>query len=850
MTIALRVLGPLRLDATDGRDLESLVRQPKRTALLAYLAAAAPRGFHRRDTLLALFWPELDDAHARAALNQSLYVLRNALGEQAIVTRGEGDVGLSEDVVWCDAAAFEAALDAGRPADALVLYGGDLLAGFFIPGGGGFERWLEVERERLRHRASDGAWAIAETRAAEGDHVAATRWARRAADLLPADEAVVRRLMTFLRRVGDRAAAIRAYEAFAWQLSKEYEVEPSAETQALALALREEGRRPADVRPVKLGSAPAILVAIRRGVPLWWAAVAILVVTGLVAGVALLLRPGAKSHPPVVRFSLQFPGVTLITGGVPGSTIALSPGGDRLVYLAMGEQGTQLFQRAMDRLESVPIPHTLGAHLPFFSPDGMWLGFVAEGRIRKVPVAGGPAITVCLVEGSAVLGASWGAKGDIVFATAAALMRVPSAGGKPAVLAVPDTAAGVRYRWPEVLPGGRAVVFTQVDRTGLQLAVVSLATGAARLLGQEGTNPHFVAPGYLVFARQDGALLAASFDEGAPAITGPVLPVAEGVAVGFHGAAKVGVARNGVLALVPERLAGRSLVEVDRDGTVRAVQVPPQAYQTARYSPDTRRIVTDVVSPEGAQRDVAILDVEQHTLRRVTLDSGSASADWTPDGRRIVFATSSGGRLPGFEVRWVLADGGDSAETLLAAEHSQVPDAFAPDGRALIVQRNNPETRLDLWILPLDGERRARPYLRTPFSERGAAVSPDGRWLAYTSDESGRDEVYVRSFPVPGAAVRVSERGGREPRWARSGRELFYRAPAGMAAAAFRPGTGLIVQGREVLFDDSPYVAIPNGAGYDVHPDGRHFLMIRRGPQQQEVVVVLNWFDQLRTGRR
>ena len=238
--VELRILGSLHLSAADGRQVEALVRHPKRAALLAYLAAAIPRGPHRRDTLLALFWPESDAPHARAALNQALYVLRSALGDEAIAPRGDGEVGLSGDVVWCDAAAFEAALDAGRPGDALALYRGNLLEGFFITGAPEFERWLEHERARLRDRASQGAWALAEDRAAVRDRVEAARWARRAADMSPADETMARRLMTFLDQLGDRAAAIRAYEGFVSRLAEEYELEPSGETRALAKAIRQD----------------------------------------------------------------------------------------------------------------------------------------------------------------------------------------------------------------------------------------------------------------------------------------------------------------------------------------------------------------------------------------------------------------------------------------------------------------------------------------------------------------------------------------------------------------------------------------------------------------------------------
>src|SRR5688500_18027529 len=201
MAIEFRILGPLRLTSSDGRDLDSLARQSKRLALLAYLGAAPPHAFHRRDTLLGMFWPELDAARARSALNQALYVLRSALGNEALLTRGDAEVGVG-GAIHCDVAAFELALDEGRPADALALYHGDLLDGFFIRDAPDFERWLDTERPRLRHRASDGAWALAESSARDARTMDAIRWSRRAAGPMPDDEEVVRRLMRFLHRLG------------------------------------------------------------------------------------------------------------------------------------------------------------------------------------------------------------------------------------------------------------------------------------------------------------------------------------------------------------------------------------------------------------------------------------------------------------------------------------------------------------------------------------------------------------------------------------------------------------------------------------------------------------------------
>lgn len=895
--VELRVLGPLKLGASDGRNVEPLVRRSKRAALLAFLALATPRGPQRRDKLLALFWSESDELHARNALNQALHVLRSTLGDGAILPGGDGEVGVDPAAVWCDAVAFEDALDAGHPAEALALYRGDLLDGFFISDAPEFDHWVDQERERFRHRASDAAWMLAETRAAEGDAVEAVRWARRSAEFLPADEAVLRRLMAFLHELGDRAAAVRAYEAFAWRLTQEYELNPSAETEALVEAIRtgapptaaleraplrstssanvgSAARPPANevvaaatARANHVGAAAsspptsvgppasarrssrliAAIVPLRS--PL---VVAILLVAGLVAGVGIRLgwsewrEPSAASP---VRFALEFSGAPPVTSGTIGSMIALSPDGRQLVFLGAGPDGPRLFVRRMDRLEATPIPHTSGASLPFFSPDGEWLGFVVGTSLRKVRLAGGPAITICDIAGS-VWGASWGDEDIIVFATPAGLWRAPAAGGEAQMLARADTARGERYRWPELLPGARAAVFTSVDEAGFHLAAVSLETGEVRRLGLEGTSPRFAPPGNLVFATMNGALLVVSFDEHALRRAGAPMPIAADVHVGMAGAAKLAVAGTGALVYVA-RPADQSLVLVDRAGRAASLPVVPYAVGDARFSPDGARIALTTRPVAGEHSNIWVLDLVANTLRRATIERGNVSPVWSSDGRRIAFATSSHGRQPGFDIRWTASDEALPAEALVAAPAlGQLPVAFTPDGGALVFQRRDLRTLGDIWVLTLVGERAIAPYLRGPSDERSVALSPDGRWLAYVSNESGRDEVYVRSFPDPGAPVRVSLGGGSEPRWSSNGRELFHRAPQGMVAAEISMEPTLRVGSHEVLFNDDGYVSYQDGAAYDVHPDGQRFLMIRRGSEPRDMVVVLNGFDGLRTARR
>src|SRR5256712_12386907 len=259
--VEFRLLGTLSLTTTDGREAGSLLSQPRRLALLAYLAAATPRGPHRRDTLLALFWPELDQDHARAALRQSLHVLRSALGADAMVSRGDEEIGLDFDQIWCDVSAFDHAIDGGELEQALDLYRGDLLEGFFISDAPEFEQWLETERRRLRDMASRAARRLGERCEGDGNLTTAAHWARRAMELAPYDEALLRRLISVLDRHGDRAGALHAYEEFSARLAEEYEAQPAPETEALVAAVRARQR----AAPVSVPLLPMDLLARLRG---------------------------------------------------------------------------------------------------------------------------------------------------------------------------------------------------------------------------------------------------------------------------------------------------------------------------------------------------------------------------------------------------------------------------------------------------------------------------------------------------------------------------------------------------------------------------------------------------------
>ena len=239
--IELRALGSVDLREDGGRDVQAVLAQPKRLALLTYLAVARPRGFHRRDVLLALFWPELNQQRARAALRKAVHVVRRQLGAGAVVGRGDEELGLADGAVWCDAVAFEQALGAQRFDEALELYRGDLLEGFFVSRAPEFERWVDRERSRLRELAASGAWALVERLAEEGQDAAAVKWVRAAMEFTPTDEGALRRLIVLFYRMGDRAAALHAYNEFAARLLQEYGVRPSAETRKLVETVKASG---------------------------------------------------------------------------------------------------------------------------------------------------------------------------------------------------------------------------------------------------------------------------------------------------------------------------------------------------------------------------------------------------------------------------------------------------------------------------------------------------------------------------------------------------------------------------------------------------------------------------------
>jgi len=536
--------------------------------------------------------------------------------------------------------------------------------------------------------------------------------------------------------------------------------------------------------------------------------------------------------------------------GLDEPAVALSPDGNHLVYVATGGGTQQLYLRAMDSLEAKPILGTEEGTNPFFSPDGQWVGFFAGQKLKKVSLSGGAALTLCSA-GATPGGASWGSQGMIAYSPFAvsALQQVSDGGGAPRPMTRLAKGEG-SHRWPEFLPGGRALLFaaatTSFTWSNAQVAVHSVETGERRSLIQGGTQPRYVPSGHLVYA-QAGNLMAVPLDPQRLAVTGTAAPVVEAVLQStLTGAAQYSFSATGSLVYVQGgvQAAQRRLVWVNRNGAEQPVAAPARAYEFPRLSPDGRRVAVGITEEET---QIWLYDLSRETLTRSTLEGNvGLFAVWSPDGKRISFQSNREGPLNLF---WQLADGSGGLERLTAGEYVNAANSFSPDGQLLAFLEINPDTGLDIWVLRLS-DRKAQPFLRTSFNESAPRFSPDGRWMAYVSDESGRFEVYVRPYPGPGGKWLISTEGGTEPVWNPNGRELFYRNGDKMMTVEVTTQPGFSGGKPKVLFEGDYLPTPATFPNYDVSPDGRRFLMLK--PKEPEAVaptqiyVVLNWFDELK----
>jgi serine/threonine-protein kinase len=579
-----------------------------------------------------------------------------------------------------------------------------------------------------------------------------------------------------------------------------------------------------------------------------WVATGLMVLLAMLATTLVVwrIKPQAALRP--ARLTVALPASeALLLGDRP--TFALSPDGATLVYVARRGSTTQLYLRAIDQFEAQPIAGTEDAASPFFSPDGQWIGFYANPYLKKVPIAGGAVVNLCIVNDDP-WGASWSPK-DVIYLSqrwrGESLVRVSANGGVAEILARPDPRKKERaFRWPQVLPGGKALLYTIGTGASFdeaRIAVLDLETGNSRTLIEGGSYPQYGPSGHLLFVRA-GELLAAPFDLGRLAVTGTPFLVLTGISSGAaNGGAQFRLAADGTMVYVTGAAAGstdRRLLWVDRQGTSRPVTDILRPYEDLDLSPDGRRIALTI---EGAAWNIWTLDLERGTLTRLTLEETNTDPLFTPDGKRIVYTSFREGQ---YGLYWKAADGSGPEERLTTSPHFLHTYTWSGDGHRLAYNEFHPETGGDIWVLDLQGDRKPQSFLRTPFQELFPAFSPDGRWMAYSSNEAGRVEVYVQPYPGPGAKVQMSTQGGDHPLWAANGRELYYLNGEGMMAVSVPQGDKLSPGVPRLLFEMSFFAA---GHAYDPTPDSQRFVLIKptaAEPTTTQLQVILNWTEELR----
>ena len=581
-----------------------------------------------------------------------------------------------------------------------------------------------------------------------------------------------------------------------------------------------------------------------RAIP--YAAAAAAFIAGLlVAGAAWISTRAPSADAPVVKLSLALP-----EGGASanpeGPNLDMSADGRNVVFAARIGGVTQLLLRALDRTTGQTLPGTDGAYSPFFSPDGKSIGFFARGRLRTIAIA---SLEITdLAAAPSGRGGWWADDGVIYYAPVnnTGIMKVSSGGGTPSAVTTLDQSKGeISHRWPQVLPGGSAMlvtVWTGPARDNKSIQVLRLDSGSRETVTAGGDTGRYVRSGHVLFGRLD-ALMAVPFDVERLATTGPAIRTGETVRIGQEGASYA-VSDQGNLVHLPgdeHRLDAR-LVWVDFNGRVEPIALPPQDIASTILSPDGRSAAFNL---HGATNEVAIADFERGTVTAFTSGTtGSQAPVWSPDGRRIAYR----GTRKGLRNVWVKAvDGTSEEQQLTKGNNMQTPLSWSPDGRHLLYFEIDPVTGSDIWIVSLsDGN--AQPLVKVPLPQMEAGWSPDGRWIAYTSEEYGRAEIFVLPFPLTGQRWRISTAGGNEPVWAPDGRQLFYRNAGEVWVVDVRTSPTFSAGTPRALFADTFVIAPNSRTAYSIST-GNRFLFaqpVRPDPPITRVPVVLNFFTELR----
>jgi Tol biopolymer transport system component len=574
---------------------------------------------------------------------------------------------------------------------------------------------------------------------------------------------------------------------------------------------------------------------------LGWIVAAVAVLAALSFAAAYFRRAPAESSATFIRLPLPDKATPAFNSGS-----ALSPDGRRVVITAFSDGINRLWLYSFDAPALAPLPGTEGGRFPFWSPDGRNIGFFAQGKLKRIEVAGGMPATLCDVPNG--FGGAWSSTGVILFAPqqGQGLYRVSESGGAATPITTLDVSRlEIAHQFPGFLPDGRHFVFFalsgQPDHRGIRLG--SLDSPQTSFLLRTETNAQYSSAGYLLFVR-GRKILAQQFDADKLVISGDPVPVTEQVHYELS-------TRYADLSVVGDRwLLYRSggnlnsqLVWLDRSGRQLSAVGPAGEYRFLTLSPDGKQVILERNDPQVEFSDLWQLDLRRETLTRLTSNPTQEFYPiWSPDGSRAVFSSFR----EGFAAIWQKDVSGDDKEERLLKEDSRslfITD-WSKDGKFIVYHKQHEKTGNDIGVLPMTGDRQPHNYLMTQFGEQWGKMSPDGRWLAYRSDESGRDEIYVQSFPVPGRKVMVSQGGGTLPRWRRDGKELYYvSADDKLMAVPVATGASFAAGTPVALFEVGSYSRRNNRYGYDVGADGQRFLVLR--PQEdastRPLTVVQNW---------
>jgi eukaryotic-like serine/threonine-protein kinase len=586
------------------------------------------------------------------------------------------------------------------------------------------------------------------------------------------------------------------------------------------------------------GARTAVEPRIRR----WLAAAAGL--AAVAVGAAWWAKSPIDVAPaPVLRLELPVPD-SIGYQSPTGVAIAVSRDGRRLAFLGGGNnERRRLVVRTLDGDIPRPLQGTEQASTPVFSPDGDWVACVISNRLMKFPVAGGAGI---VLTDSVNFAADWSEDGYVYYERRGAVMRVSQDGGTPELVSVPDSVRGHHhYRYMHVLPGARHALVAIAPQSGLavdtHLGVMELRDGHVTELGMPGTTPRYGAAGRIVFARADGSLFSAPFSLRSRRITGPLVRLADRVHVSSgDGKADLAISANDVLAYASPNAGAERLVVMTHDGAVRPLVNERALFFAPRVSPDGRRVAVGVGS--ATHWDVWVLDVATGVSTRLTTERNANVTAWTPDGKRVVYFSNVADTL----IHTQSWDGSGTAE-LFTTTVPMSEIEFSAANRVVALRTSLSTGRRDIEIMPLDSPAVRHTFLGTRAVEMGPAFSPDGRLMAYTSDETGRQEVYVRPYPGPGARIRITQNGGREPAWSRDGRLLFYRGETHMMAVELQRTPDLAAGAERALFQDDFVRELTRN--YDVLSP-TEFVMVERGGARFTVHLIANGQTAARRGER